>query len=175
MDSKWLERTEVRGSREGALLATDEEVNAAEAALGVRFPDGYREYVKELGYGTYNVFLRVYLPSRLLRERRQWRDRIREYWFWDEGPLLLTQARALECIVLADTMNGDDLIYHPSDPATLYVLPRHKERVFRAGTDLYSAVKWMLGSGKLMRSKLRYFESELRADWQAHETGAARP
>ncbi len=48
---------------------THEDVDAAEAALGTRFPDGYREYVTTLGKGEYCGFLWTYDPSVVANDR----------------------------------------------------------------------------------------------------------
>jgi len=41
-----------------------------------------------------------------------WRDRIKKYWVWDKGTDLLPKARALECVIVGDTGNGDELVFH---------------------------------------------------------------
>ena len=46
---------------------------------------------------------------------------------------ILTKDRALECLIVADTMDGDELAMHPSEPDRLHVLPRHQEAIYVAG------------------------------------------
>jgi hypothetical protein len=132
------------------VLASPQDVDALEAELWVTLPTGYKEYMTNLGEGIFGGSLvRIYPPWRIRDELASWRRRINKYWFWDEGRKILPKERAAECIVIGDTMSGDELVFHPSRPNTLFVLPRHQESIFVAGSDIFSAVEWMCGSGQL--------------------------
>lgn len=127
-------------------------VDAMARKLGTRLPAGYREFMARFGEGNLGVYIRVYPPHRILdgdNNVADWRKRIDEYWFWDEGKDLLPKAKALECIVVADTMDGDEIVFHPSEPDRLYVLPRNEEKVYIAGDGLLQAIEWLLASGIL--------------------------
>jgi hypothetical protein len=130
-------------------LASDKDIEEAESKLKVTFPPGYREYVTTLGEGALGNFIRVYPPWRVLAELDSWRDRIRQYWFWDAGSDVLTDEQAEESIIIADTLNGDELIFHPSRSNRLLVLPRDDEMIFEAGANMFDAINWLCGSGKL--------------------------
>lgn len=144
--------------------AQPREVDELEARLWITFPAGYREYVTQLGEGVLGgTLVRIYPPWRIDGELAEWRQRIEKYWFWDAGKDLLPKARALECVIVGDTLNGDELIFHPRHPDRLFVLGGRSgdgdEQIFLAGADLLSAVEWMCGSGKLTRRfKERNFE-----------------
>jgi len=128
------------------------EVDAAEKQLGVRLPTGYREFIARLGEGRLAGYVRVYPPYQILEGDNSvtaWRKRIDEYWFWDEGKDVLTKVKALECVIVADTMDGDELVAHPSEPDRLYVLPRYEEKIYVAGDGLLAAIEWLLTSGTL--------------------------
>lgn len=130
------------------------EIAAAESALNIQFPRDYDAYVSRLGEGTLASYVRVYPPSRILDGVNcvaSWRERISEYWFWEEGVDFLDQDKALECVIFADTQDGDELIFHPSARNTIYVLPRYQERSFVVSSDgLESAIAWILNSGVLV-------------------------
>lgn len=129
--------------------ATIEEVTQLEARLNLSFPAGYAEYVTTLGAGVLSSYIRVYPPQRIGNEYRDFQDRWNEYWFWDDGHRLLTKEQARECIIIADTLDGDELVFHPSEPERLLVLPRHSEMIYQAGSDLYEALDWLCTSGVL--------------------------
>ena len=135
------------------ILSPPAEVDAAEAQLGIRFPAGYREYVTRLGEGVLGGFyIRIYPPRRILtgsNNLTEWRQRIDEYWFWDDGRDVLTKAQALQSVIIGDTLDGDELIVHPSNPERVYVLPRHSEDIHIAGDGLPAAIEWLCGSGTL--------------------------
>lgn len=140
---------------EGArlVLSPESEVDDAEARLGIRFPSGYREYVTRFGEGFLGgTYVRIYPPRRIVsgvNNNAEWRERIDQYWFWDEGKETLSKDRALECVIIGDTYDGDELIVHPDSPETIYVLPRHSEGIHIAGEGLFEAIDWLCSSGVL--------------------------
>ena len=142
---------QIEGDRQA--LSSDEQVDEAQRRLGTKLPAGYREYVTTLGEGVLGGFyIRIYLPESLVGGRNdveEWRRRIDEYWFWDDGAEILTKERALECVRFGDTLDGDELIIHPENPNLIYVLPRHFESIFVAGTGLPDAIEWLCSSGVL--------------------------
>jgi hypothetical protein len=120
------------------VLSTHQEVDAAEAHLGIRFPTGYREYVTKLGEGPLGgSYIRIYPPHRIFGRTSnnllQWRQRISEYWFWDLGRDLLSKEEALQSVIIGDTFDGDELIVHPSNP--VFVLSRNSDGIYVAGDD----------------------------------------
>jgi hypothetical protein len=122
----------------GVPRAEGGEVDRAERSLGTRLPAGYRTFVTEKGLGILQGLVRVYPPDRIAGELDAWRQRIEQFWFWGDTPL--DQATALECIVVADTLDGDELVFHPSDPDALYLLPRHRKTARRLGRGLGVAI-----------------------------------
>jgi hypothetical protein len=136
-------------------------VDDAERALDARFPDGYREYVTRFGEAVDSGFLRVYPPARVVRELSEWRLRIDAYWFWaparDGAGRELGQDQAYESIPIADTMNGDELIFHPARPGGLFVLPRHIHEVAFVAGGFTEAIAWMTEASDLeLRTKMRW-------------------
>ncbi len=81
-----------------------------------------------------------------------WRDRIDQYGSWSGSPL--DERSALESICFGDTLEGDELVFHPSDPDAIYLLPRHAERARKLGRGLAVAV------AKIVRSKAPSMEPE---------------
>ncbi|RAU19836.1 hypothetical protein DN062_01820 [Nitrincola tibetensis] len=128
---------------------TPEQVASAEETLGFKFPDGYSDFVTRLGEGSYSNFVRVYLPSRIVEEHREFQDRWKQYFFWDKGHEVLTKEQIVESFIIADTVQGDELIFHPAQPNRLFVLPRYHDTVFVAGNGFPAAVDWLCKSGQL--------------------------
>lgn len=145
-------------------VASDDEVDAIEASLGIRFPSRYRDYVTTLGEGALGVFVRIYTPRQILSGANSlsaWRERISQYWFWEPGDTGLTQARALEAFIIGDTIGGDELVVHPDQPERILVLPRNEEVVGVAGVGLRQAVDWLCESGVLAEA---FTEREFEPD-----------
>jgi hypothetical protein len=142
----------VRVLKKPLVLAHAGEIDALESKLWLTFPSGYREYVTKLGEGVLGgTFVRIYPPWRIDKELGEWRQRISRYWFWEKSRGLLPKERALECIVIGDTLNGDELIFHPTRSNRLFVLPRESEKAIVVGSDVLEAVEWMCSSGKLTK------------------------
>jgi hypothetical protein len=132
------------------VLATLAEIDALESKLWIAFPPGYCDYVTQVGEGVLGgTFVRIHPPWRIEKELGDWRRRISKYWFWKASHELLPKERALECIIIGDTVNGDELVFHPTRPNRLFVLPRDSEKALVAGADLLEAVEWMCSSGEL--------------------------
>ena len=127
-------------------VPTSAELEGLHKTLGARLPEGYDEFMLRLGEGLLGgSYIRVYPPWRILAELEAWRERIGQYWFW-RG---LDQARAIESIVIGDTVDGDEIIFHPSDPDALWVLPRNADDAFKAGRGLWESLEWLCSSGIL--------------------------
>jgi hypothetical protein len=136
---------------------TDAEVAAAESGLGRPLPPGYRAFVTTLGTGAISDIVRLPTGKQLVEQQRQFQDLIRAAWFFDDD--LLTQVRALGSIQVADSLDGDMVVYEPTS-GRYYVLPRHDDQVHSVGTDMAEVIEWFLESGVLIRpSRTRYFES----------------
>ena len=103
--------------------------------------------------GAYGVtYIRIYPPRRILsgsNNLAEWRKRINDYWFWDEGRDILTKEKALECIIIGDTFDGDELVVHLSNPERIYVQPRNFDTVYLAGDGLFPAMEWICTGGVL--------------------------
>lgn len=69
-------------------------MDAAEAALGVRLPAGYREL--------------------LIALQQSFQQVVREAWYFDEPGEALTQDVATGSVMIADPIDGDQVILHPA-------------------------------------------------------------
>ncbi len=131
----------------------DDAVTAAEAAFRTRFPSGYRTLMTRYGRGVLGGMIRIYTPDALLSgplSVDEWRRRIDEYWFWDASAALLTKQRALECVIIGDTVGGDEIAFHPDDAERVYVFAHDFDEIFLASNSgLTSALDWFFTSGVL--------------------------
>ena len=139
------------------------EVAEAAERLGVRFPEGYEAFVTTFGEGDLSGYLRIWPPRQVVQFTRWYRGFLKENldddnWCWDLGGVLEPD-RVVESVAIGSTLDGDTIVFHPSDPDTLYALPRHQDVVYRIGRGLDEAIDWLLTSGKLTRKiKKRLFE-----------------
>lgn len=133
-------------------LVPDDDVVMAQEKLETRFPDGYREYVTALGEGLYTDFVRVYPPRQILDEIAECRERWAYFAdAYSEGADVLPLNRMMESIIVFDTTNGDEVVFHPDTPNELFALPRNDGRIHRIGRTLQDALAWALESGVLLQ------------------------
>ena len=59
---------------------------------------------------------------------------------------MLTKERVLQSIVVADTLDGDEIIWFEG---RYYVLPREEEKIYDLGATLGEAITWLFESGVL--------------------------
>lgn len=124
-------------------LADPAEGYAAEERLGTSLPLGYKEYVTVLGFGAYCNFVRISMPNAVVEGYKDYQAFLDEYWFWEMGEEFLPKTRAVTSIKIGDTIDGDVIIFHPSTPKELFVLPRNDDMSYKIGTDLYEAIDWL--------------------------------
>ncbi len=124
-------------------VVAPDEVKTVETSISVSFPDGYKEYVTTLGFGEYCNFIRINMPSVILSDYKEYQNFLDEYWFWEMGEDLLPKEKAIESIKLGDTVDGDVIIFHPSNSNEIYVLPRHDDMLYKIGGNLYEAIDWL--------------------------------
>jgi hypothetical protein len=134
------------------VLSTHDEVAAAEQAIWSSFPPGYTEFVTQLGDGELTTWVRLNPPARIQTTIQSFQERLKEHFFWEAGREVLPQERVVECIPLGSTVNGDDLVFHPSDVRRILVLARNDEAIFEIGSSLPEAIEWLFRSGVLTKS-----------------------
>jgi hypothetical protein len=75
---------------------------------------------------------------------------------------LLPWEAVLGATVVADTLNGDQAVFHPSNPAGMYLLPRHEAQICRIGTRFENAPEWPCTSGPLCEPVSCFTSSRFR-------------
>lgn len=143
---------DIRIVGEKPVTATLKQIDNLENEFWLAFPEGYRDFMVRFGEGTIGDFLRIYPPWRIQATYREWRTRIDQYWFWEKGRKVLPKERAIECFPIGDTLNGDELVIHPSRPNRFFVLPGEAEKVFEIPGTLADAIEWICSSGRLTRA-----------------------
>lgn len=137
------------------ILSSNAEVDTAESQLGIRFPCGYREYVTRFGEGVLGgSYIRIYPPLRIMHGPNnvlEWRNRIDEFWFW-QNQNVLSREMALRAVIIGDTLDGDELVVHPSGPDRVFVLPHDRDAIFIVGNGLEEAIEWLCSLGALIEA-----------------------
>lgn len=140
-------------------VATEDQISAAERALGTRFPTGYRDYVQTLGAGTLNGQMRVVPPTEIVEKTAEYRDieaagvaDAEQHGFsvWDfveSGLDLLPPDRWLAAVLLVDAGDGHRIVFHPDAPDDLIFIPHEEMEIHRVGGTLNEALTWFLETG----------------------------
>ena len=110
--------------------------------------------------GTY---VRIYLPETIILTIAEWKKRIDEYWFWDEGKDVLTKEAVLNSVRIGNAYDGDEIILFKNE---YFVLPRHSETIYKTGKTLGDTITWLSSSGILTEAfSEREFEPFNPGDW----------
>ena len=79
------------------------------------------------------MYLRVYLPEQIMKERSELAGtHSRDIGFGTRARTLLTKEQVLQSIVVADTWDGDEIIWFEG---RYYVLPREEEKIYEFGRN----------------------------------------
>jgi hypothetical protein len=145
-------------------LAENEEILACEKTLSVVFDEDYKEYVSTYGSGILGgTYVRIYLPETIILTIAEWKKRINEYWFWDEGKEILTKEDVLNSVRIGDTYDGDEIILFKNE---YFILPRNNENIYKIGNTLGDTIAWLCSSGILTEAfSEREFEPFDPRDW----------
>lgn len=128
-------------------IADEEDILACEKTLNVAFDEDYKEYVLQYGSGILGgTYVRIFLPETIILTLEEWKKRITEYWFWDEGKEVLTKEEVLKSVRVGDTFDGDEIIVLNNQ---YYILPRYSEMIYKAGNTLEETISWLCSSGIL--------------------------
>ena len=138
----------------------EEDVDAAEAQLGTRFPEGYREYMTRLGVGEYCGYINVSPPHTLVKNQLGEKPPLEEFCqSWDGTEFGLSAERIAKANLLATSIDGDWVVFETGIPVAIYVLPRDEQVVVEAGTTLMDALTWLYEPEG--NTRFRYFNSEI--------------
>lgn len=157
---------------------------ALAADIGGELPKGYARYVQRFGEAIECNLVRVHTAAQIREELDDFRLGMDAYWHWAPSEDGLDRDQIVECVRLADTLDGDQLVFHPQRPGRTYVLPRNANDVITLPGGLASALAWLCESGDLNAPcPVRYAEPlrgavhrkyrERKARW--FEFGGQRP
>lgn len=128
-------------------LAENEEILACEKTLNIVFDEDYKEYVSTYGSGILGgTYVRIYLPETIILALEEWKKRINEYWFWDQGKNILTKEAVLDAVRIGDTYDADEINFYKNE---YFILPGNSEMIYKVGTTLGETIAWLCSSGVL--------------------------
>jgi hypothetical protein len=142
------------------------EVGDLEQALGFTMPQGWIDIVTTFGEGTYCDLFRIYPPSKILSDlqwhREQWEE---TFEFFEASAGLITRRQLRLSVPIGDTIDGDELLYNPADPAHVLLLPRHSDVITPLRADLEDLPAW--NSPKSRRLTFQPWENQSYLDFRA--------
>ncbi|MBV8251934.1 MAG: hypothetical protein JO154_04935 [Chitinophaga sp.] len=128
-------------------LSSTAAIAQLEQAFQINVDQDYKDYVTRYGCGILGgTYVRVYLPETIQALQSEWKERITQYWFWEEGAAVLTKEQALASVIMGDTFDGDEIILYNQQ---YYILPRHEEMIYHTGNTLGGTIEWLCTAGIL--------------------------
>lgn len=128
-------------------LADPTEITALADKLQIKLPNGYFEFMTTLGFGDYCYNLVVYPPQKILSEYLSAQQTWEEYYLWEEGEEVLPKEEVVNSIIFGHSFDGDYLIYSPSRPEQLFVLPRHSQTIYTVPSSFFDPLNWYYSNG----------------------------
>ena len=98
-------------------------------------PPGYREIIEQTGAGLLTNWLDLLPPARIVEDMSEFRDRLREWWNWEESP---PAAERGSLVRLAETVNADELVWSPT--SGYWLLPADEEEAVALGASFEEAI-----------------------------------
>lgn len=117
----------VRVTGKGKPAAPD----AIAKAFRTEVPKSYADLLGKLGAGTFAGRLRVLAPAGVVTTTKAWRKR----WTHDGGRIMFVDydrklgERAAALVIVATSIEGDNVGFVAGDPSKLYVLPRNRNTI----------------------------------------------
>ncbi len=143
-------------------LIEPEVIDELEVSIGCRLPRGYREILTKLGVGTYCDLINLITPKDVIDRTAKQRELWGAYYDWERGGHILSLDRAKNAYLIAQSIDGDDILLHPEDSSRLFVLPRHNDTVYWLDSDFSDPLAWQSEDGPVNQPPpFRYFEPYL--------------
>ena len=152
-------------SRGKRAAVTEGDLEALARKYDTELPPGYRDFMERFGPGTYCKVLYVSSPLDAIEQTEQVRKHgafTAHAGFWPNFADLASIEDAERLVVLATSMDGDELAFVAGEPERLYVFPRHRNEVDSVGPSFVHALGWFSHSG-------RYWEKATTLDYQTKE------
>ena len=130
-------------ARRGVELSDAESLAALEGLVGP-LPEGYGPFVSRFGAAEVEDFVRVYPPSSIVEDLGAFRERWSEYWFWESDDRSApSQAIASQIVIVADSFDGDEVVFVEGSPERLWLLPRNSDEAVPIGSTFDQAIAFV--------------------------------
>ncbi len=116
--------------------------------LNASLPE-YEDFVMKYGGSEIADMIRVYAPDDVLYRCEEFRERVEQYFLWDNDDSALSEEELQECFPLADTNNGDEFVFKTGEKSGIYCLPQDDYTIYSVGKDLQDIVDFAMFSGKV--------------------------
>jgi hypothetical protein len=122
---------------------------ALERAFSTALPERYREFLERFGTGEYCNVLGIRSPLVAIEKT----ETVRKYEVftanaqWSNVEILTPQERET-LVVIATSIDGDELAFVAGAPDKLFVFPRHLDEIDAVGPTFADALAWFSHSEK---------------------------
>lgn len=122
-------------------VASEESVRVAQRAIGAQFPSGYSSFVTALGEGILNAHIYPRLPDQVSYGRLSTQQSLCERVdIWKDGFEVLSRDHICTSIAIADTADGDTIVFHPDIPQAVWYLPHEGNKPILLGDGFLNAL-----------------------------------
>jgi len=141
-------------------------VVALEQILGIPLPHGYYTFMTTLGLGIYCDVVALFPPEQILAEYTEEVDGWAS--FWENPDAVLSREQLQVSIPLGKSIEGDQIIFCPTYPERLFVLPRHDNVIYWIPEGFKALLHWVSAAGVINEQPAFTYFEPFRKDRQQH-------
>ncbi len=123
-----------------------------EDRLKVNLPNDYCEFLIRFGGGDFCGCLSHFNCRDLLEGQQRYQSIFREFYLWDTKTSALSKQEVIEAIWLARSIDGDEIVFHPSKSPGLFLLPRNSETILPIGSRWEQVLDFFAYSGVVFKT-----------------------
>ena len=127
------------------------ELKSLEDRLKVKLPDDYCEFLIKFGAGEFCGWLSHFNSSDLFEGQKSYQNLVREFYLWDTKTSALSKQEVIEATWLARSIDGDEIVFHPSKSPGLFLLPRNLETILPIGSSWGQVLDFFAYSGVIFK------------------------
>lgn len=122
--------------------------------------DDYIEFMSDFGIGMYCNFIRTLSISQVMQKRMEIQDSWSRKFRWSLNGIDVDKNKVISSPIIADTDEGDQILYHPHSESNLIVLPRGDNLAYWVPSNFDGLEYWSSVNGiEHSKSNFRYFQS----------------
>jgi hypothetical protein len=130
------------------------EIDIAERKLGSKLPPTFTRFLLKYGEGSISGYIRPNSPRTIPKESKKCAEYIDDSYL---EKLDISRDYARQLVMVADTIDGDMVFFHPEAVTTYLLFPRHHLEAFRINGTFDQLLTWIGEKGVIVQKFGGYY------------------